>query len=573
MNSLRLLIPLIVFVVIIGCSKTKDPTLPGAEGMANLVIPESFNWSASLNGTLIVGFDNPNNVSTELELLMIVDAQNVVVDRTTVINGKAEFSVLLPQNKDHFLYFHITEDKLKIAGVGNYTMTLGNTITKSISVNKSAEVVSCTSCDSPIINTGAEQPFIPSNYAIRNEVDVPGWKTTATDRKIELWVGGFNGVPAQEGRQFFELNANQVAALYQELCLEPGSTIYWSVWHRGRLGVDVAEVLIGPSVQEAVLQATMTDGNTAWGHYSGSYNVPLDQTTTFFVFNSVSSAGGNRSIGNFLDNFEISCDFDGDGVIDRWDDYPDDPTATTTSYFPESGKQVLAFEDLWPYLGDFDFNDLVLSNRAVIKKNSTGKPLEASFTISIDAIGASYDNGFAMMLYTTGKQAFTGNIIQSVSGDVSLDPDNVNGLIITNNVFETINDRYQNNGIGAMGVPDTLSFTITFNDNAADFIPEIYLFRTDDRGLEVHQSGYPRTATANPAYFSTGNDAGDYKTANGLPWAMEIIIDGTYKCPVEKVDILHAYPQFEGWATSNGVNNPTWYLYPNEDKVVTIEIE
>ncbi|MDP3463890.1 MAG: DUF4842 domain-containing protein, partial [Bacteroidales bacterium] len=121
--------------------------------------------------------------------------------------------------------------------------------------------------------------------------------------------------------------------------------------------------------------------------------------------------------------------------------------------------------------------------------------------------------------------------------------------------------------------PDTLRFTIIFNENAADFIPEIYLFRTDDRGLEVHQSGYPRTATANPAYFTTGNDAGDYKTANGLPWAMEIIIDGIYKCPIEKVDILLAYPQFESWATSNGANNPTWYLNPVEDKVVTVEVE
>ncbi|MDP3463393.1 MAG: LruC domain-containing protein, partial [Bacteroidales bacterium] len=455
MKFLQSLITIVAIVVLFGCSKTKDPTLPKVEGMAKLVIAESFNWSASINGKLIVDFDNPNNVSTELELLMIVDAQNVVVDRATIVNGKAEYSLLLPQNKDYFLYFPITEDKQKITAAGNVTMTLGNTISKSISVTKSAEIVTCTSCDSPIINTGAELPVIPSNYAIRNEADVPGWETTATDGKIELWVSGFNGVPAQEGRQFFELNANQVAALYQELCLEPGSTIHWSVWHRGRQGVDVAEVLIGSSVQDAVWQATMTDGKTAWGKYSGTYDVPLGQTTTFFVFKSVSSVGGN-SIGNFLDNFEISCDYDGDGVIDRWDDYPDDPNASTTSYFPESGKQVLAFEDLWPFLGDFDFNDLVLSNQAVIKKNSAGKPLEASFTISIDAIGASYDNGFAMMLYTAGKQAFANNIIQSVSGDVSLDPDNENGLVITNNVFETINDRYQNNGVGAVGVPDTL---------------------------------------------------------------------------------------------------------------------
>jgi len=573
MKTKFILTILLFFVVFSSCQKDKEPVNPTANSMTTLEIPEDFSWSASINGELVVSFDNPNNVSTELEYIMLVDDQNKILDRALIENGQAVFTILLPQNKDHFLYFPVSDDRLQITEAGNITMTLSNTVEGNSTPNKSGQVVTCTSCESPIVNTGAELPFLASGWTLRNEADVPGWETTATDGKIEFWVSGFQGVPAQEGRQFFELNANQVAALYQELCLEPGSTVHWSVWHRGRQGVDVAEVLIGPSVEDAVVQATMSDGNTAWGYYSGSYDVPLGQETTFFVFNSVSSAGGNRSIGNFLDNFEISCDADGDGIIDRWDDFPEDPGAATTTYFPESGKQVLAFEDLWPYLGDFDFNDLVISNQAVIKKNSTGNPIEATFTISIDAVGASYDNGFAMILYTNEKQAFSSNIIASVEGDASLDPDNQNGLIITNDIFETINDRYQNNGIGAIGIPDTLRFTILFNENASDFIPEIYLFRTNDRGLEVHQSGFPRTATANPDYFNTGDDAGDYKTQSGLPWAMEIIIDGTYKCPVEKVEILQAYPLFENWATSNGANNTTWYLEPAEDKVVTLEFD
>ncbi len=414
-------------------------------------------------------------------------------------------------------------------------------------------------------------PYRSSGWGLYNEDAVPGRETTATDNKIEMWVSGFQGVPAQEGRQFFELNANQVAALYQELCLEPGATIYWSVWHRGRTGVDVAEVKIGGSIESAEIQATMSDGTSGWGHYSGSYNVPSDQTTTFFVFESVSSASSSQSVGNFLDNFEISCDTDGDGVIDRWDQLPDDGDGAFISYFPEDGKQVVAFEDLWPSLGDFDFNDLVLSNQVVITKDADLNLVDASFKVSIDAIGASLHNGIAMMLYTENKEAFGGNIIESISGDVILDPDNTNGLILSNDVFVTVNDRYQNNGPGPIGVPDTLRFTIVFNDNAADFIPELYLFRTGDRGLEVHRSGFPVTATMNTALFNTLNDAGDFKTATGLPWGMEIITDGTWKNPVEKVDILYAYPKFEAWATSEGVNEPTWYLEPDEGNVVDID--
>ena len=46
----------------------------------------------------------------------------------------------------------------------------------------------------------------------------------------------------------------------------------------------------------------MTDSTGAWGHYHGAYTIPAGQTTTRFAFNSVSAAGGDQNIGNFLDS-------------------------------------------------------------------------------------------------------------------------------------------------------------------------------------------------------------------------------------------------------------------------------
>lgn len=572
MKLYRLTFLLILAISIISCNnkKTDDPEPEITQSMLELDISTDFNWSASRQGELIITLSNPLNVSTELEYIQIVNEQGTVIDHKTVYNNTATFEVNLPDDADFYVYFPVTTDKVKIEELGQLTIELGPTVDYIYPSLKSTDVVSCTACDNPMVNGGAELPYRASGWGLYNEDAVPGWETTATDNKIEMWVSGFQGVPAQEGRQFFELNANQVAALYQELCLEPGSTIYWSVWHRGRSGVDVAEVKIGATVETAESQATMSDGTTAWGHYSGSYNVPADQTTTVFVFESISSASSSQSVGNFLDNFEISCDADGDGVIDRWDQLPDDGDGAFITYFPEDGKQVVAFEDLWPSLGDFDFNDLVMSNQVKIIKDADLNLVEASFKVSIDAIGASLHNGIAMMLYTNTKEPFADNIIESVTGDVNLDPDNTNGLILSNDVFVTVDDRYQNNGSGPIGVPDTIRFTIMFNDNAADFIPELYLFRTGNRGLEVHRSGFPLTATANTALFNTVNDAGDYKTSTGLPWGMEIITSGIYKSPIEKVEILFAYPKFGAWATSNGVNEPTWYLEPVEANVVDL---
>lgn len=556
------------------CTNKTDSPDPNneTESMVNLDVDQDFNWSSSLAGELSVILENPLNVSTELETIQIIDKNGVVLDHKIIHNNQATFVLNLSEDSEHYIYFPVTTDRVKIEGTGQMTIELGPSVDYIYPApTKSTRAISCTSCGTPMENGGAEMPLLGSGWTLFHEDIVPGWETTSSDGKIEFWVSGFQNVPAQEGRQFMELNATEVAALYQTLCIEAGSVINWSVWHRGRSGVDVAEVKIGSTVATAVIQATMSDGNAEWGYYSGTYVVPVGQDNTVFVFESVSAAGGNNSVGNFIDNFEISCDADGDGVVDPLDDYPDDADRAYKINFPDNGKQIVAFEDLWPALGDFDFNDLVLSNTVVISKNADNELVDASFVVSIDAIGAGLENGIAMMLYNENKLEFAGNIIESVSGDVAMDNDNVNGLILTNDVFETINYRYQNNGVGHTGVPDTLKFSINFVGTEIDFIPELYLFRTDDRSHEVHRSGFPVTATMNTNLFNTIDDNGDFKTATGLPWGMEIITENSWDNPIEKIDILIAYPKFEAWATSNGANEQTWYLEPVEDKVVDLD--
>ncbi|MFE7318775.1 isopeptide-forming domain-containing fimbrial protein [Streptomyces sp. NPDC057555] len=157
-----------------------------------------------------------------------------------------------------------------------------------------------------LVNGSFEQPtvsgmeFVLDASQTQASRRVPGWLTTASDHMIELWQTGFNGVPSADGVQFAELNANQVSTLYQDLPTTPGTKLYWRLYHRGRLGSDTMALDIG-APGATVEQRRMTDGNTAWGYYTGTYIVPAGQTLTRFAFRSVSAAGGNRSIGNFLD--------------------------------------------------------------------------------------------------------------------------------------------------------------------------------------------------------------------------------------------------------------------------------
>jgi hypothetical protein len=179
-----------------------------------------------------------------------------------------------------------------------------------------------------VVNGSFESPKISGTSATGFlESDVAGWETTATDNYLEYWPNGFLSVPAADGKQFVELNASQNAALFQKLCLRPGMVVQWSVQHRGRSGTDVAVVKIGATLAGATTVQTMSDGNTAWGQYSGSYTVPAGQTETFFVFAAVSSSNGDPTYGNFIDDIRItvtsrppcSTDTDGDGVTDNLD--------------------------------------------------------------------------------------------------------------------------------------------------------------------------------------------------------------------------------------------------------------
>lgn len=153
-------------------------------------------------------------------------------------------------------------------------------------------------------NPGFEEPAIPNRtYRIMHQNSIPGWSTTASDRRMEFWSDGFQGVPAFAGRQFAELNANRVGTVYQDITTIPGSQVTYTAAHRGRSGVDVFDIQIGPPAGPLISQsggAGYADDNTAWGVYTDTYVVPAGQTVTRFAFASISSTGSN-SYGNFLD--------------------------------------------------------------------------------------------------------------------------------------------------------------------------------------------------------------------------------------------------------------------------------
>ena len=166
-----------------------------------------------------------------------------------------------------------------------------------------------TSTDS-LMNGGFEAPpVLPDTYTLFPAASVPPWQTTDGSGEIEIWGTTFLGVDAYEGNAFAELNANTPGTLYQDVVSTPGSTMTWTLAHRGRDGDDVMQVLIGDANLANVIDGVtgwdftsgnLLDGNTAWGVHTDDYVVPAGQTCTRFAFRAVSATGG-PSQGNFLD--------------------------------------------------------------------------------------------------------------------------------------------------------------------------------------------------------------------------------------------------------------------------------
>ncbi|WP_159458139.1 MULTISPECIES: immunoglobulin-like domain-containing protein [Listeria] len=156
-----------------------------------------------------------------------------------------------------------------------------------------------------LVNGDFENPHFTASYKLYNQSSVPGWQTTASDGKIELQRNIDNTKP-QSGTQWAELNAYEASALYQDIPTTPGVTVHWQVYHKGRMGDDTAVVEFGAPGGTMTQQAEMTDGNTEWGLHKGTYTIPEGQTTTRFQFRAVSSAGGNKAIGNLLDNVQFA---------------------------------------------------------------------------------------------------------------------------------------------------------------------------------------------------------------------------------------------------------------------------
>jgi LruC domain-containing protein len=275
-------------------------------------------------------------------------------------------------------------------------------------------------------------------------------------------------------------------------------------------------------------------------------------------------------------------DSDGDGIPNGDDAYPNDPDIAFENYFPANGPGTLAFEDMWPAKGDYDFNDLVLDYRFKILTDGSNFLSEVLCSFTIKAIGAQYANGFGFQINSSSIDNshinVTGGIISGSS--IKKSPNgtesgqnlptiivfnNANGLMSPSSGFG-VNVHKEAPYVTPVTVDIKLKFAparYTINDlNISGFNPFIYV--NGNRGREVHLPDFPPTSLAASSFFGSEDDNSSaqtgkyYKSKANHPWAINIT--SGYEHTIERIQITDAYLKFAAWAQSSGELYPDWYM-------------
>lgn len=240
------------------------------------------------------------------------------------------------------------------------------------------------------------------------------------------------------------------------------------------------------------------------------------------------------------------------------------PTADQLTY---GASGTLAFEDLWPYKGDYDMNDVVIYYNSTIYKDLNNKVTKIVDEFVAKHDGAKYVNGFGYQFHNIAS-----NVIQNVKIETNsgLSSSFMNGQMLEPGQDHPTIILFDNMQVAA-AQQATFTVTTTFVNggvNETDVLPPYnpFIIAESDKGRtkEVHLTNYPPTTLADRKLLSTGNDFSNpnvglyYASDNNYPFAI-CLSTNDYKWPAEMVSIDQVYPAFEGWVLSKGASNASWY--------------
>lgn len=337
--------------------------------------------------------------------------------------------------------------------------------------------------------------------------------------------------------------------------------------------------MIKVNQQSVISSSAQVSGSLQWCDHDGievmqgSMSGGAVVSCAAFIPRSACNPEGNGQ-SNYLDT-------DNDGVKDLLDRYPTEPLVSGIITYPsESAYATLAFEDLWPAKGDYDFNDLVVRYRHNLVINADNLVTRIETDIFVTAVGSSYNKGlgFQYEIAPGDIASVTGQRINKQILNLA-NNGTENGqtravIMAFDDVFDLIRNKPNGPYVNTTkdvghATSDTVHIVVELTSpktmaelGPAPFNPFIYI--RDERGKEVHLINQRPTDLADNSYFGQDADRTNpsaglyYITENNQPWALNVV--GDFAHPLEKTDILDGYMFFDIWVQSGGGSRKDWHV-------------
>jgi LruC domain-containing protein len=254
-------------------------------------------------------------------------------------------------------------------------------------------------------------------------------------------------------------------------------------------------------------------------------------------------------------------DADGDGIQDSDDEYPNDATRSTKLRIPSESFYTVCYEDLFPKMGDADFNDYVVRVYNEEDLDSQGRITRIRGYYTHVAKGAGYNHTLHI------------KFPKSVSGNLTLKRAKPNGseyysnssylqkdesLMILPESNTTISQSNTNQG-QSFALGDKAEWELVLDNPVPKLemgnAPYDLFIHVKNTNLDIHRLGFYKNADGSDKYLDPA----------GFPWAF--LIPGEFSWPLEKKNINKAYSFFDDWYISSGVNYKEWYLTKDTSQV------
>jgi LruC domain-containing protein len=629
MKTYKLILSLTFFLLIFySCKKNDDPV--DEKSMADLIVPENFNWSVQDYYGLSINIIGNGNGKT----LQLLDLDGNNIDSKRIFDNQVNFNFRLPSIFDSVRIYSPSTFISKYLpineGIVNFNIGEGFKSTTSkesdyaLNFNGENNYVE-------LDNNGAggiviEYPFTFSAWLKTSGPGVEGGDMVLVNIADPTVDDLFYGIYLRKrGGDKYKPNIRAKNA-NKDKKKEYNQDLADDTWHQvvGVFSADGKRKLYVDGVYRKSDNSVVNFGTGAvitsigrWGNSSPDsyFNGLLDNICIWnkelsdseiadyyltsppvsdanlvgnYKFNegSGTQALNSSTAGGYSGNItgatyvliSGSTDTDGDGVPDDEDYWPEDPTKAYLAIYPSGSNFYFhCYEDLWPALGDYDFNDVVLKTKLHTWKNGQNQLVGGRVKTSVYWIGGGIPRGAGVEWFKSNESASQLTYLPDETVTFT-EPTNVISDPLVFNAVQLFDDNI------IESLNDSVDFEYSWDHEIAgnNLWVQVYIY-SNLRSHEVHMIGQPPTKAADMDLFGTEDDAsqntwawnpGDqfsnpanfYKTSTNLPWGL-VIITPEFQVPNEKIEIINAYPQFQAWAESGGTVSQDWYNNPDESKV------